>query len=191
MGRLMRVSAIRDDDGRRFNLPYADNRAGALVSLGQAVEEDHPCMHHGPDNHACDIAAALRADYPDVAAFLLLGATECPFTERVLWALRFNGVRLDPDHTDSGFLFSARFDEWVVWFRANSVPCHSCNGFNFTDEFEPEHCGNCNAVLIYSGPCDTCGRTVRDRACLDVGDCPKCLGDEAFSDFISDVPEEG
>ncbi len=100
--------------------------------IAEAVEKDHPncdCNH-------CDIDAALRAGFPLSSAHLLIGATECPALEKFI---EENGPIPQGEHIG----WPADFDEWVEWFKENTIECEACNSFNFTDEFTPTHCANC------------------------------------------------
>jgi hypothetical protein len=93
-------------------------------------------------NPACDIAAALRAGYPRVAAYLLMGATEAPVCAfvRQRYPQGFDrmgfGSADDPDWLG-----------WCQWFDANTVKCGNCEVFNFTDQGYPRMCGNCLSPL--------------------------------------------
>lgn len=100
----------------------------------EAVQDDHYC-----DNNACDIAAALRAGYPRVAAYLLDGATEARavFTLMVRAGENWHGFgHRDADDSD--------WERWVDWFYANTTAC-DCGAYNFTDRGTVYSCANCGA----------------------------------------------
>lgn len=108
--------------------------------LARAVEADHPCE----DDNACDIAAALRAGFEEVAADQLLNATECESLERLLERMGRKGIVLHApgESRPLGWL------EWVDWFHQHTVECPECNAFVFTDEYgQPDHCSNCHAAI--------------------------------------------
>lgn len=99
--------------------------------VAAAVYADHPCE----GENTCDIAAALEAGFPFVAAHLLCGATETP----ALDAIGYVDQR-EPEG----------WDEWVVYFKANTVRC-DCGSFVFREEdyaAAEQVCGNCLAIVV-------------------------------------------
>lgn len=105
----------------------------AEKAMERAVESDHPCE----DETACDIAAALRAGFPFVAAHLLSGATECPAVDAVYNLFRIRWEDGWPNE----------WEAWTEWFKEHTVQCPSCDTFNFTDVYYPDICGNCHQDL--------------------------------------------
>lgn len=100
--------------------------------IGRAVELEHPC-----DDDACDIATALAAGFPFVAAWLLVGATETPLLDEVL-------EHYDQDCRDT----PQDWDQWVAHHKQYARHCEACNGYTYGDDYyTPETCGNCLAAL--------------------------------------------
>lgn len=119
--------------------------------LAEALETDHPC-----DEISCDISAALGNGFEEVAAYLLLGATECSSLEQ---HIEDNGTDLfGANIFGEPFAFPRGWDRWVKWFEDNAIKCSSCGAFNFPDEFgDLEYCGDCNEELPKPATCDSCG----------------------------------
>jgi hypothetical protein len=104
-------------------------------NLAAAVAEDHPC-----DERSCDIATALDAGYPDVAACLLESAT----TEHAaLSAWLAGGGTLPAD------LYQCEnWPAWLAYHRKYGRKCTECEAYNYASEDrEPASCGNCGATL--------------------------------------------
>ena len=106
----------------------------ARNDIARAVELEHPCN----DDAHCDIAAALRADCPYSAAYLLAGATETPLLDSVC---QFHGF--NPSSTED----PEDWQDWKELHEEHGRECHSCGSFTYADEFEPVDCGNCLAVF--------------------------------------------
>ena len=106
---------------------------GALL---KAVTEDHPC-----DDSACDIAAMIRLELGQVAAWMLCSATgEHDAVNRVLFT-KLDSIPVDLRDCDD-------WHEWKAFHDTHGVRCPACESFNYGDEdTRPGRCGNCLASL--------------------------------------------
>lgn len=111
-------------------------------SLERIIEDGHG----GCDNNTCDIDAARRAGFIEVAAHNLHGATEVDELDDFM-----------KDHSifdDDAGTMPHRWTEWHEWFTENTVQCQHCEAFVFTDENEGDSvvtCGNCLADVHLEG----------------------------------------
>lgn len=101
------------------------------VAIENAILTDHDCT----GDYSCDIAAALRAGFQEVAAHLLMGAADCPTLERCLQTL-------DASLT-AGHAFPRAWGEWTEWHEEHGVRCSDCGAYSFEDETTLGACGNC------------------------------------------------
>lgn len=105
------------------------------AALSRAVNKDHPCT----DWAGCDIARARAEGFTYVAAWLLIGATECP-TMGTLMELFPGAINLYPE--------PAGFKEWLAFHRKYGVKCDECGGYTYGhDTWIPEVCSGCLAAL--------------------------------------------
>ena len=108
-------------------LPYVDQ-----LTLAQAVEVDHDCNDAG-----CMVAAALRAGFPEVAAWSLSSATELDATAQALETLDIYG----------GHSLPRGFNEWSEWHEEHGRLCSDCGAYTYADDHDPTECACCLAVL--------------------------------------------
>ena len=149
---MPRVRALIPDAGTYYGLrpdhasirgrhiPTVDVRGSFGDALADALALDHGCTN----DPACDIAAALDAGCPRIAAHLLIGATECETVDAV--------IAFYVDHRGETWPRSVYDDpEWGAWedyHRAHGVPCDACGAFTYGDDYwSPDDCGNCGADL--------------------------------------------
>lgn len=149
---MPRVRALIPDAGTYYGLrpdhasirgrhiPTVDVRGSFGDALADALALDHGCT----DEPACDIAAALEAGCPRIAAHLLISATECENVDAV--------IAFYVDHRGETWPRSMYDDpEWSTWedyHRYRGVPCDACGAFTYGgDHWSPDDCGDCGADL--------------------------------------------
>jgi formamidopyrimidine-DNA glycosylase len=106
------------------------------AALDDAIAEDHPCS----DSFGCDIEVARANGFIEAAAHLLMGATETPAVNRVVfqYGLGIGGVH------------SPAFDKWCKFHRKYGRMCPSCESYMYDnpDTGERAHyCTNCRAAM--------------------------------------------
>jgi hypothetical protein len=103
--------------------------------LAEAVRTDHPC-----DDRSCDVAVALEHGYPQVAASLLLGATDAPAVE----ALVSMGRAVVPADLSR----CRDWEEWTDFHSRYGQRCPSCGGYTYgSEDCTPQECGECRGAL--------------------------------------------
>jgi hypothetical protein len=113
-------------------------------ALSEAVNEDHPC-----DDSSCDIAEAMAHGFTEVAANLLMGATETP----AIWLM----MEAWPAYVMPGDVAQCEgWPEWLAHHQAYGVRCKAwCNGYTYrSDDWYPKRCGHCGAPIkrVYTPP---------------------------------------
>lgn len=107
-----------------------------MDALAVAVETDHPCR----DLAGCDIARALHEGFTHTAAWLLIGATECPTVDAVVARYR---IKLSNP-------FPRDFAAWKRWHDEHKVVC-----------VEPD-CEHRN-YDAWGGVCSNCFKPLPDK----------------------------
>lgn len=127
---MPRVKALRAEIGTTGEIVTLPITGNAPVDVATAVEHEHGCS----DSH-CDIAAALRADCPISAAYLLAGATETPLLDAVVAF-----YSLDLQHAED-------WNHWSEFHELHGRECDGCGSFTYMDEGDEDACGNCLATF--------------------------------------------
>lgn len=155
-------------DMRRMGVEtrWTDERLDAhqQAVLESALEHDHisACAHS--DNNTCDINAAYDAGFPEVAAHLLLNATECERTSAVILGC---GTECDEHHhrdeydhgpgldiygrrpwaPDEAYPWPRGWGAWTEHFAANTAECPECASYVWLNGAERDTCDSCHATV--------------------------------------------
>lgn len=124
---------VTEDPGTGERWAFVTVRPSGSVDaeLADAVRADHPC-----DDRSCDIAVALEQGYPQVAASLLLGATDAP----TVGALIDAGHAIVPANLER----CRGWDEWMAYHQAYGRRCPSCGAHTYGhDSWTPGECAEC------------------------------------------------
>lgn len=169
---------LKEELKRRYSRTgqYPESTAERLSDSKQtriirAIETDHPC-----ENSDCDIRAAWVHGFTEVAAYLLMHATECETVMKVIdmpckceepdpsssfypgnevcniCQLPIKGENIDIfgiNIFNEPYYLPRGWDAWLEWFHENAIQCPECESFNFPDEEDelPDICGNCRHVF--------------------------------------------
>jgi hypothetical protein len=101
------------------------------ADLVSAVRTDHPC-----EDRSCEIAVALEQGYPQVAASMLLGATDAPAVETLIET----GRAIVPASLER----CRGWGEWLAYHSRFGLRCAACGSYTYGGEDEPPAaCGEC------------------------------------------------
>jgi len=106
-------------------------------ALREALHEEHPTqVCH---NNTCDITAAMEEDCFVWAAHLLIGATECPSTEKA-----YGEARAAMGESEFDALLE---EERKTVCAIRHIKCATCGSLVYTEEDE-DVCGNCLSPVV-------------------------------------------
>jgi hypothetical protein len=128
---MPRVKAIRGEIGTSGVIRTVSISGNANLDLAEAVELEHSC-----EANTCDIGWALHCGYPQVAASLLGGATECPLVEAVA---AFYGIPINGDIRKL-----EDWNDWLEWFKENAREC-DCGAYVLDED--SSYCDNCGGEV--------------------------------------------
>lgn len=117
-----------------------DRGASSSEDFRDEVRDIVRALHGDCADRGCDIREALEAEFPLVAGWLLMQATETPELDRIVAAY---GV---PTSGVWGWAEDECAD-WLEHYRSAARRCKRCGGATFADDEEPATCASCLAPL--------------------------------------------